>query len=163
MAERGNSDKRACMRFLIWDLCFYLPGVNYHCRIIKIFDIYVNLIHVGGVYFTFFWIFLGLCSYITHFLYAEHKNHIHFSIFWKLSLPLRGSKSYVFCDFCPFFAFFWNFRMILHFLKIYDTIRSKNWQMLRTNWYKIFRKGFMSYSFCKNCLLGTKGAKIAVK
>ena len=49
------------------------------------------------------------------------------------------------------------------YLSNYDTIRSKNWQMLRTNWYNCFRKGFMGYSFCKNCLLGTEGAKIAVK
>ena len=49
------------------------------------------------------------------------------------------------------------------YLSNYDTIRSKNWQMLRTNWYNCFRKGFMCYSFCKNCLFGTEGAKIAVK
>ena len=49
------------------------------------------------------------------------------------------------------------------YLSNYDTIRSKNWQMLRTNWYNCFRKGFMGYSFCKNCLFGTEGAKIAVK
>ena len=148
---------------LIWKLCRYYQFTQEHTAEDALSVLSWNVKNRGGVYFTFFWIFLGLCSYITHFLYAEHKNHIHFSIFWKLSPPLRGSKSYVFCDFCPFFAFFEIFAWFCIFLKIYDTVRSKNWQMLRTNWYKIFRKGFMGYSFCKNCLLGTKGAKIAVK
>ena len=49
------------------------------------------------------------------------------------------------------------------YLSNYDTIRSKNWQMLRTNWYNCFRKGFMGYIVRKNWLLGTKGAKSAVE
>ena len=34
--------------------------------------------------------------------------------------------------------------------------------MLRTNQYNCFRKGFMGSRVCKNWLLGTEGAKIAV-
>ena len=48
----------------------------------------------------------------------------------------------------------------LLYLSKYDYIRPKNWQILRTNWYNCFRKGFMGYSFCKSWLLGTEGAKI---
>ena len=51
----------------------------------------------------------------------------------------------------------------LLYLSNYDSIRPKNWQMLRTNWYNCFRKDFMGYRVCKNQLLGTKGAKIAVE
>ena len=29
------------------------------------------------------------------------------------------------------------------YLSNYDFLRPKNWQMLRTNWYICFRKGFM--------------------
>ena len=47
------------------------------------------------------------------------------------------------------------------YLSNYDSIRPKNWQMLRTNWYNCFRKGFMGYRVRKNWLLGAKGAKIA--
>ena len=35
--------------------------------------------------------------------------------------------------------------------------------MLRPNWYKCFRKGFMGNRVCKNWLLGTEGAKIAIE
>ena len=51
----------------------------------------------------------------------------------------------------------------LPYLSNNDSIRPKNWQILRTNWYNIFRKGFMGYSFCKNWLLSTEGEKIAVE
>ena len=51
----------------------------------------------------------------------------------------------------------------LPYLSNYDSIRPKNWQMLRTNWYNIFRKGFMGYKVCKNRLLVTEEAKIADK
>ena len=45
---------------------------------------------------------------------------------------------------------------------IFGSPRPKNWQMLRTNWYNSFIKGFMYYKVRKNWLLGAKGAKIAV-
>ena len=48
-------------------------------------------------------------------------------------------------------------------LSNYDSVRSKNWQMLRTNWYNCFKKGFMGYRVCKKWLLVTEGAKIAVE
>ena len=51
----------------------------------------------------------------------------------------------------------------LLYLNNYDSTRPKNWQMLRTNWYNCFRKGFMGHRFCKNWLLGIEGAKIAVE
>ena len=49
------------------------------------------------------------------------------------------------------------------YLSNYENTRSKNWQMLRTNWYNCLRNGFLSHRFCKNQLLGIRGAKIAVK
>ena len=45
----------------------------------------------------------------------------------------------------------------------YDSLRPKNLQMLRTNWYNCFRKGFMGCRVGKNWLFGTEGAKIAVE
>ena len=48
-------------------------------------------------------------------------------------------------------------------LSNYDSIRPKNWQMLRMNWYNCFIKGFIGYRVRTNWLLGTKVAKIAVK
>ena len=35
--------------------------------------------------------------------------------------------------------------------------------MFRPNWYNCFRKRFMGLRFCKNWLLGTESAKIAVE
>ena len=49
------------------------------------------------------------------------------------------------------------------YLNNYDSIRPKNWQMLRTNWYNCFRKDFMGYRVRKNWLLGAKGAKLGVE
>ena len=49
------------------------------------------------------------------------------------------------------------------YLSNYDSVRPRNWQMLRTNWYKCFRKGFIGYRVRRNWLLGAKGAKLAVK
>ena len=42
------------------------------------------------------------------------------------------------------------------YLNNYDTIRPKNWQMLRTNWYNYFSDTFMGYRVHQNCLLGAK-------
>ena len=135
-------------------------------KIISIFPYFENSAsHSGGQNLTFFAIFANFLHFFEIFarfcILFNFRNFCSLKVWTyhdqtNLMIPNKIEKSL-------FFVFFWNFRMILHFLKIYDTIRSKNWQMLRTNWYKNFRKGFMSYSFCKNCLLGTKGAKIAVK
>ena len=46
------------------------------------------------------------------------------------------------------------------YLSNYDSIRPKNWQMLRTNWYNYLRKSFKGYRVYKNWLFGAKGAKI---
>ena len=49
------------------------------------------------------------------------------------------------------------------YLNYYDTMRPKNWQMLRTNWYNYFRNTFRGYNRVRqNYLLGAKGAKISV-
>ena len=49
------------------------------------------------------------------------------------------------------------------YLSNYDYVRPKNQQMLRTNWYNCFRKGFIGKRVRKNWLLGAKGAKLAVE
>ena len=37
----------------------------------------------------------------------------------------------------------------LLYLSMYDSIRPKNWQMLRTNWYNCFRKVLLAIEFVK--------------
>ena len=47
----------------------------------------------------------------------------------------------------------------LLYLSNYDSVRPENWQILISNWYNSFRKGFVGYGFRQNGLLGTKWAK----
>ena len=49
------------------------------------------------------------------------------------------------------------------YLSNYDSVRPKNLQMLRTNWYNCFRKDFMGYRVRQNWLMDAKGAKVAVE